>query len=220
MDIDNKKKTIDTVVSNIDKNYDALADVIETEYGFIALEPVRYEICICLICGLNQAALTLTNHLLESALKKFLILAHAKENGNCERDITNVFDEATKLYADRNLKVTIDISCSKGLINKYEKKLLHSFREKYRNGFTHSDPTKMFHSDPISMTVVNVDDRSTLEELLSKIYGKPNAEVNPQTALILQGLLQSITADVYAKDYFLKVDEIIRNIIVRMHDSM
>lgn len=51
MDNKYKAKVIETVASNIDKNYDTLSDVLETEYEFPALDPVRYEICLCLMSG-------------------------------------------------------------------------------------------------------------------------------------------------------------------------
>ena len=120
-----------------------VADVFENEYGWPEVDSVRSEICKCLICGLYQAAITLANHLLESVLKKALIIDESAKNKTEQSDITNVFDDATEKYANKNLDFTINQACRKGLINKEEKNILHGFREQYRNAFSHADPQKI-----------------------------------------------------------------------------
>ena len=205
--------------SDIEQKDDPVIYAYENGYDFPSLDSVRAEVCLCLCYGLNQAAITLTNHLLESALKKFLILAYTKEKESTECDIRNVFDEGTKLYANMNLDTTINKACTNGLINKTEKKALHDFRVKYSNGFSHADPTKTFSSSPLPARLVKLKDNETQEEVLKQLNGVPNVEVNPQTAIFLQGLLQKLTADAHAESYFLSVDENIRNIIKRMRDK-
>src|SRR5438094_10600049 len=61
----------------IGKNYLRVRDCYLKEYGLPELDPLRYEITLCLTFGLYQAAITLTNHLLESLLKYALIYHHA-----------------------------------------------------------------------------------------------------------------------------------------------
>ena len=106
------------------------------------------------------------------------------------------------------------------MIDKKEKKILHGFRVKYRNGFSHADPTKSFSSSPLHARLVKLKGDETPEEMLNQLYGVPNVEFNSQTAIFLQGLLQKLTADAHAENYFLSVDEIIRNIIKRMRDKL
>lgn len=115
---------IEELNANIRNNYDTVADVFENEYGWPEVDSVRSEICKCLICGLYQAAITLANHLLESVLKKALIIDESAKNKTEQSDITNVFDDATEKYANKNLDFTINQACRKGLINKEEKTLL------------------------------------------------------------------------------------------------
>ena len=117
---------------DVDQNCALVIHAYENGYNFPPLDDVRAEVCKCLMYGLHQAALTLTNHLLESALKKFLILAYTKEKESGECDIRHVFDEGTALYADKNLDTTINKACTKGLIDKTEKKILHDYRVKFR----------------------------------------------------------------------------------------
>jgi hypothetical protein len=59
------------------QNYLLVRESYRTEYNFPELDPVRNEVALCLVFGLPQAAITLTNHLLESLLKFALIYDHA-----------------------------------------------------------------------------------------------------------------------------------------------
>ena len=62
------------------KNYPQVITAFKTCYNLPELDPVRHEISLCLIFGLYQAAITLTNHLLESMLKYGLTYHHAINN--------------------------------------------------------------------------------------------------------------------------------------------
>ena len=59
------------------QNYPRVREAYTNDYGLPELDPLRYEVCICLAVGLNQAAIALTNHLLESMLKYGLIYSHS-----------------------------------------------------------------------------------------------------------------------------------------------
>jgi hypothetical protein len=62
------------------QNYLLVREPYRTEYDFPELDPLRHEVALCLIFGLPQAAITLTNHLLESLLKFALIYDYALKN--------------------------------------------------------------------------------------------------------------------------------------------
>ena len=94
--------------ANIRNNYNTIAEAFENEYGWPEVDSVRSEVCKCLICGLHQAAITLTNHLLESVLKKALIIEESAKNKTAHSDITNVFDDATSQFASKNLYENIE----------------------------------------------------------------------------------------------------------------
>jgi len=64
---------IDELNRQIETNLPKIDFQFNSEYGWPEFDPLRDEICKCLICDLCQAAITLTNHLLENFLKTMLI---------------------------------------------------------------------------------------------------------------------------------------------------
>ena len=184
------------------------------------MDSVRSEICKCLICGLYQAAITLANHLLESVLKKALIIDESAKNKTEQSDITNVFDDATEKYANKYLDFTINQACRKGLINKEEKNILHGFREQYRNAFSHADPQKTFSGISIPATIFTTKDLDNPEEFFKKAFtNKPNVTLSAENNVIIQGLVQRIKAEQEAVHYFLAIDGIIRNLYLKLFEA-
>lgn len=205
--------------TNIRKNYNTIAEAFENEYGWPEVDSVRSEVCKCLICGFYQAAITLTNHLLESVLKKALIIDESAKNKTEQSDITNVFDDATEQYANKDLDYTINQACRKGLITKKDKKLLHIFRERYRNAYSHADPQKTFSGVSIPATIFTTKDLDNPEEFFKRAFtDKPNVILSAENNVIIQGLMQSSKAEDEAMDYFLTTDGMIRNLCFRLFD--
>ena len=205
--------------ANIRKNYNTIARAFENEYGWPEVDSVRNEVCKCLICGLYQAAITLTNHLLESVLKKALIIDESAKNKAEQCDITNVFDDATKKYANKNLDFTINQACRKGLITKDDNELLHKFREQYRNAFSHADSQKTFAGNSIHATILTTKDLDNPEAFFKKVFAdKPNTTLSAENNVIIQGLIQSIRAEQEAASYFLTIDGIIRDLCSKLFD--
>ena len=206
--------------ANIRNNYNTIAEAFENEYGWPEVDSVRSEVCKCLICGLHQAAITLTNHLLESVLKKALIIEESAKNKTAHSDITNVFDDATEKYANKNLDFTINQACRKGLINKEEKNILHGFREQYRNAFSHADPQKTFSGISIPATIFTTKDLDNPEEFFKRAFtDKPNVILSAENNVIIQGLVQRIKAEQEAVHYFLAIDGIIRNLYLKLFEA-
>ena len=210
---------IQQLIVNIDVNYPLISEAFENEYGWPEVDSVRSEVCKCLICGFYQAAITLTNHLLESVLKKALIIDESAKNKTEQSDITNVFDDATEQYANKDLDYTINQACQKGLITKKDKKLLHIFRERYRNAYSHADPQKTFSGISIPATIFTTKDLDNPEEFFKRAFtDKPNVILSAENNVIIQGLIQSIKAKDEAIEYFLSIDNIIRNLCSRLFD--
>lgn len=216
MDKNCKEKIVESIVSNIHTNYNTVADALENEYDFIPLDSVRYEICLCIMCGLNQASITLTNHLLESSLKKFLILHDSIVRIAIPSEISLVFAKATETYSGKSLNDIIEDAYECGLIDNSERELLHDFRKVYRNPYSHANSKQIFSNRPFPLRVLHVDEIESVDDFY-KIFESPNTEVNPQNFLPLQGILQVLKAENCSKEYFLKVDEIIRRINQRLH---
>ncbi|MGB3144464.1 MAG: hypothetical protein WBB24_10165 [Maribacter sp.] len=127
------------------------------------LKEVRTEICYCIFFGLHQAAITLTNHLLENTLKTGLLYSEfgVKLLSDVNK-MDTLYKEGLDKFNGLDLNDTINRSCSKGLITKEEKKILHEFRERLRNGFSHSDSRKIFKDVKVPLwmgTYDNVEEK-------------------------------------------------------------
>ena len=214
------KDFITELDTNIHNNYNSLAKALENEYGWPEVDSVRSEVCKCLICGLHQAAITLTNHLLESVLKKALIIEESAKNKTAQSDITNVFDDATAQFASKNLYENIEQAYTTGLITEEEKETLHNCRKYYRNAFSHADPQKTFSGISTPATIFTTKDLDNPEEFFKRAFtDKPNVTLSAENNVIIQGIVQSIKAEQDAVNYFHTIDGIIRNICSRLFDT-
>ena len=90
------------------KQYPAVRDAYQTHYNWPELDSLRHEISLCITLGLFQAAITLTNHLLESLLKYALIIHHAEGNepkaetvrGRLVTSLVERYEEGRKRYGN------------------------------------------------------------------------------------------------------------------------
>ncbi len=117
-------------------------DAYRNAYDWPEIDPIRNEISLCLMFGLNQAAITLTNHLLENLLKTTLIAYHSKDKFPKDSegkvaDLIEMTREERVKYGNMALGNCINAVRSAGLINKDQKKLLHEIRDSFRNAFGH-----------------------------------------------------------------------------------
>jgi hypothetical protein len=203
--------------ANISNNYQTVEYAFENEYQWPEVDPVRNEICKCILCGFNQAAITLTNHLMESALKKALITYESRENKIEQHDITNIFDDATKKYANKNLEFTIKQAYNNGLITNEEKEILDKYRKQYRNAFSHADPQKTFAGISTPVIVFTTNDLNENDEFFKRVFeDKPNTHLYAENTIIIQGIIQSIIAGNEAIPYFLALDGIVRNLCTKL----
>lgn len=128
-----KTKEVDDIIQSrfefIKHHYPNIRDAYNNHYEWSELESLRHEICLCIMFGLCQAAITLTNHLFESMLKYALITLDGKGNKQKEEEIkgrvvTSVkekYEEGMNRYGDLNLGDTINRACTSGLITKKQK---------------------------------------------------------------------------------------------------
>ena len=198
------------------RNYLLVREAYRTEYDFPELDPVRHEVALCLISGLPQAAITLTNHLLESLLKFALIYDYAiKHQPNTQpppmastHALTDWLRPAKKLYMDKNLSFTIDRACSLGFITEDQSKQLHEFRRDFRNAFSHADKDKTFRDAATQVAAAHVESGTIAMEQSEEV---PIADL-----LIGQGLFQVTYTRKNAVPYFLYVDRLAREIRVKV----
>lgn len=199
------------------RNYPYLRDSYRQEYGLPEIDPIRYEVALCLIFGLYQATIALSNHLLESLLKYALIYHHALQHKKPEEDICgraiievlhDWLAEGKSRYADKNLYDTINQACKVGLISKEQKDKLHQIREAYRNAYGHADKEKLFGNETTPIAAVRFEGDQMVHE--------PTVDARMADFLIGQGVFQAAYAEQDARPYFLYVDGLARQIISKL----
>ncbi len=192
---------------NIQEKYLSLRYVYTNHYDFPELDPLRHEIVLALIFGLNQAAITLTNHLLESALKNFLIAFHSRDLkvGSSQTGVLSLIaatKPAQKKYGSMNLYDTIEETFKANLIGEDDKQLLHRFRKYMRNAYGHADKSKTFRGSHTTVQGITINEDGLKTD-------KP-VDVGIEDLLVGQGIFQATMAERDAPMYFLEIDKIIR----------
>lgn len=174
----------------------------ENEYVWPDFNPLRDEIAKCLICDLCQAAITLTNHLVENFIKTMLSYKDIIEN----KDFNNNAKYIEK-YDGKALGDTLIMAKSKGLITKEQWKVLDGFRDEYRNAYSHAEKKKIFKNNFATKHTLKVENGLVQEE----------TEQVPIINLIIgQGIAQFKISKGKAFNYFISIDEIIRDVIKRI----
>lgn len=218
-----QKRTIDEINDLIRsrgnfliKEYPEIEYFYKNGYNLSDLDPIRHEICICIAFGLYQAALTLTNHLLESFIKLSLTYNDIHDNattleeepGNKLTTLANDLRASGNKFNDKNLGDNINKACKLGLITKDEKKKLNEFREKFRNAYSHADRKKQ-HGD-----ITTPVQFSTIED--GEIKMEPPQEVSLFDLPIFQGIAQWHHAEVFSIPYFTYLDGVIRRTLSKI----
>lgn len=187
----------------IDENIPKVHSQFLNDYGWPEFDPLREEISRCLICDFCQAAITLTNHLLENFLKTMLI--YKDESGiDTTQDMRTAFKAGIEKYNDKNLVETIAKAKSLGIITKKDAKILNQYREDFRNAYSHADKKKIFKGLKVPTQVLS------LNKDLKYELGEPG-DFDLSELPFAQGIAQSMLSKKSAFEYFIKVDGIMRN---------
>jgi hypothetical protein len=201
------------------ENYNKVKNAYDNPYDMPELDPLRHEIALCIMFGLHQAAITLTNHLIEWFIKLILIYNHSIQNekplDKSKSMVDNLeehFSDGIKNYTNKDMSETIRAAKSAGLLTKEQWKELDKIREDFRNAFGHADSSKIFKTTEIGLTGVSIDDNQfkTDEKKSVKISNIP----------IIQGLLKIEFAKKNAIPYFLYIDELIRITLPRLFPEL
>ncbi|HEY9176437.1 MAG TPA: hypothetical protein VIN07_02040, partial [Flavipsychrobacter sp.] len=203
------KELINRLSSNIARNHLKITEILNDKIE-MDLTDLRDEICYCILCGFNQAAITLTNHFLERLLKLALI---EKETGIRFVDLSEEQEEkynrvCTK-YDSKNLHDTINICCTQGLITKDIKKNLIVYKEQFRNAFSHASAEKTFKGLKVPLAMGKFENPTEIVQ----------REVTVSNYPLLYNIMQQNIADTKAFPYFKEVYSTLKYIDSRLHQA-
>ncbi len=220
-DYDRIHHFIDELNSNISRNYERINDIYIQSYNYPELDPLRDEICNCIICGLNQAAITLTNHLLEASLKKCLAMRYSLVNKEENIELKDTFRNGIEKYDSKNLWETIDQASKQDLITNKQKELLLKFKDEFRNSYSHATSANIFDDKKVKSAFVSLQEGENSEDLLRRVFTtETNEMVLIKDFLPVQGIAQVIIAKKYAVSYFTEVDKIISDILMNIKPNI
>lgn len=193
----------------------AVNECLGSGYNWSELDFLRIEVCKCIVFDLPQAAITLTNHLLETAIKNSLVAAEMKKDSPSATKpaeaLYEVYGEATEANMPLELGDAINKARRLGLISKKQQKQLHRIRDGLRNPYSHANKAKLLRGVSVPLRKVSLveGENPTLEE--GEAFDVDAAKVP-----FLHGLLQKKHAEANAIPYFLAIDRVIRDLITRL----
>ncbi len=191
----------------VNKNFEAIADLITTPYNWSLLDAIKLEICDCILIGASQAAVTLTNHLLEKSLKA--LLKYNEPNNQNYTDTAEIeahFENLNNLYGGEILNNTIYACVEKELISDEQGQKLHEFRKKFRNAFGHADPKKTFGETKKRVGIYNPFVHKEFKFTDVKVANFP----------FLQYTTQKEIANSECVNYFRFVDGVIKDVMPKL----
>ena len=114
------------------------------------------EICTCLITKKQCAAMTLTNHLLESSIKLALILWNADlKDADSTKDFAVMYKDEIKDYQGKEMSENLTSALECELITKKEYKDLSELKLEYRHHISHASNNKYIRN--VKTTIMTYD---------------------------------------------------------------
>lgn len=187
------------------ENYKKIRRIFKNEYHLPEVDPLRNEICTCLILGLYQAAITLTNHLLEKYLKIALIYSETKDKIKTD-NVESLFKPSVDNYSNKGLSTTINACCTKGIITKAQKKDIEHFKDTIRDPFSHADMKETFKDMTIPAQIGKID--YDCKEDILKVERELKVDLGSFPPF--QGIAQAIISKDISFVYFEYIDNLIR----------
>lgn len=195
------------------KMYPKIRDIFRNPYEWPEMDTLRHEVSLCLIFGFYQAAMTLTNHMLESLLKFSLSYKYVFENqpekeSKVDRSIASLIKELKpgfEKYDDKTLYLTIEEAFKVRIINEKRKNQLHKYRQLLRNAYSHAEKNKIHQDVKVPVRSLHLDEEG-------KFQVDPETEHKITDLPFIHGIAQVKHAEVNAPPYFINVDSLTREI--------
>ncbi len=198
------------------ENYAQIEEQLGVKYDLPELQMLRVEAGLCILQGLSQGGICLTNVRLEAFLKLALDYSNSSPGKNSEKseDILSqpfgFLSSRGKKYMQMNLHNTINTACAQNLIDEETKKTLHEYRERFRNAFFHADMQRMFGDQTVPVTVFNFSN--------NEIEGPNEVPVCEFPFIFGEAMWQNASAN--AIPYFKYVDQLIRNTLPKVFKEL
>lgn len=152
-----------------------LCDLMETKFTSLKLlYPILKEICTCFYLKNNMAAVTLTNHLLESAIKFALVFKEG--NGKTfddPRTMDTLFEEECKMYMGEDLGKNIQKLYDKGMIKAPQKDRLIHLKNLYRNPYSHASNNALVNKASKPIVCCDLSKPTYIEERQARVAYNP-----------------------------------------------
>lgn len=163
-----------------------LCDLMETKLTLLKpLFPILAEICSCFYLQKNMAAVTLTNHLLESAIKFALVFKEG--NGKTFDDpakMDTLFEKECKMYMYEDMGKNIGTLYKKGMITKEQQKRLIQFKNLYRNAYSHASNNAFVEQASTPIVIGDLSNPNYIENKQAKVACNPLLLVNARIDFI------------------------------------
>lgn len=178
-------------------------------YTLSELRSIINEICDSLIINNNQAAITLTNHLFENALKQVLIKWDSQGKQFSKNQLMEEsLKKEVKRFDGEYLKDNITTCYERGLISEDRKKRLMKLKNRFRNPLSHASYSKLFRNTAIPIYVGSLNSTEKIEE----------KTINVSTIPVFSLLAQEEYAKRYAFEYFAEIYTFINDMDKKLLD--
>ncbi len=178
-------------------------------YTLSELRSIINEICDSLIINNNQAAITLTNHLFENALKQVLIKWDSQGKQFSKNQLMEEsLKKEVKRFDGEYLKDNITTCYERGLISEDRKKRLMKLKNRFRNPLSHASYSKLFRNTTIPIYVGSLNSTEKIEE----------KTINVSTIPVFSLLAQEEYAKRYAFEYFAEIYTFINDMDKKLLD--
>lgn len=165
-----------------------LCDLMETKFTSLKLlYPILKEICTCFYLKHNMAAVTLTNYLLESAIKFALVFKEGNgKKFEDPRTMDTVFEEECKMFMGKDLGKNIKTLYDRGMITAPQKDRLIHLKNLYRNPYSHASNNALVTMASKPIVCCDLSNPSFIEERQAKVAYNPLFLVDARIAFINQ----------------------------------
>ena len=138
-------------------------------------------------------------------------------NKQTDTTIENAFKKGTEQFDKLELDDTINRACTQGLITKEQKKMLKKFKDDFRNPYSHAEATKIFKDTTVKGKSISLMKDEEPENFSERIFdNSTDNQLNVIDILPVHGIIQVIIAKQISVQYFKKVDEIIREMLLKI----